>query len=250
MMARPIYAANWKMNVTPAEAERYFAEFLPLVPRAGGRLIFFPPALSLAAARAAASGREEIEFGVQNIFWEPHGAFTGEISAPMAAAAGAGVVLVGHSERRHVFGETDEETARKVHAALATGLAPLLCVGETIDERRAGLAEAVVERQLAAVLPTLDARSARDLMIAYEPVWAIGTGETATPVDAGQMHGAIGRLAARMLGAGAPTPPVLYGGSVKPDNAADLLRQPGIGGLLVGGASLDPRSFARICAAG
>ena len=168
----------------------------------------------------------------------------------MAADAGASLALVGHSERRHVFGETPEDTARKVRAALDAGLRPVLCVGEKIEERRAGRAEATVREQLDAVLPGLAAEDAARLLVAYEPVWAIGTGETATPEDAAAMHA---RVRARLREAfgepGAAAVPILYGGSVKPENARELLAAPEVDGVLVGGASLDPAGFASICTA-
>jgi triosephosphate isomerase (TIM) len=171
------------------------------------------------------------------------------VSVPMAAEAGAAFVLVGHSERRHVFGESVADTVRKVRAVLNGGLMPMLCVGETLEERRAQRAEAVVDDQLAPALAELQDGEAERLVIAYEPVWAIGTGVNATPADAGAMHRFIrGRLNARFGSAGSSIP-ILYGGSVKPDNAAQLLAEDGVDGVLVGGASLDPAGFAAICAA-
>lgn len=251
MAATPIFAGNWKMHMAPGEAESFLADFLSRCsPSAERAVIFFPPAISLTAARGAAAGRSDIEFGVQNVYWEAKGAFTGETSAPMAAAAGAAHVLIGHSERRHVFGETNEGTRRKVEAVLEAGLRPMLCVGELLDEREAGRAAAVVEEQLAAVYGGLDASAAGRITIAYEPVWAIGTGRTASPEDARDMHAAVRAYLERQLGPEiAAATPVLYGGSVKPDNAADLISQEGVDGVLVGGASLDPEGFARICEA-
>jgi triosephosphate isomerase (TIM) len=248
---RPVLAGNWKMNHGPSETARFFADFLALHAPADDRtVVFFPPALSFAAAREAVQGRPDVRLGVQNVHWEASGAFTGELSVAMAADAGAGLVLVGHSERRHVFGETSGETAKKVRAVLDGGLTPVLCVGETIGERRADRAEAVVAEQLAPVLAILSADEIGDLVVAYEPVWAIGTGVTATPADAAAMHRAVrGRLAAAFGQAAADAVPVLYGGSVKPDNAAELMSQPGVDGVLVGGASLDPHGFAAICRA-
>jgi triosephosphate isomerase (TIM) len=246
---RPVLAGNWKMNHAPDDAAAFFRSFLPLRPPAEDRsVVFFPPALSFAAAREATAERRDVLLGVQNVYWEAEGAFTGEISAPMAAAAGAALALVGHSERRHVFGETAEETARKVRAVLDAGMAPVLCVGETLEERRAGRAEAVVAAQLAPVLEVLRDEEAGSLLVAYEPVWAIGTGETASPADAGAMHRAVrARLAEAFGEREAGAVPVLYGGSVKPENAAEILAEPGVDGVLVGGASLDARGFARIC---
>jgi triosephosphate isomerase (TIM) len=243
-----IIAGNWKMNIGPAEAREFFQVFSQaFAPNDDRQLIFFPPAVSLAAARDAVGDRSDIAFGVQNIYWEPSGAYTGEISAPIAQQAGATYVLVGHSERRHVFGESIEDTARKTVAAFDAGLIPVLCVGETIEERRAGRAEAIASEQLAGVLDRLSSSDLARILIAYEPVWAIGTGETASPQDAADMHGAI-RSELRRTGDSAAIP-ILYGGSVKPDNAAELLAASDVDGVLVGGASLDPRGFARICGA-
>jgi triosephosphate isomerase (TIM) len=250
MPTKPIFAGNWKMHLGPTEAERFFAAFLPACPHSENRSIaFFPAAVSLAPARAAVAGRGDISLGVQNLYWEAKGAFTGEISASMAVDAGARLALVGHSERRHVFGETSEDTRRKVSAALAAGLAPMLCVGELLDDREAGRAGAVVEEQLRAVFDALEEEEARRVLIAYEPVWAIGTGRTASPADAREMHAEVrsyldGRYGPSVAAAAA----VLYGGSVKPENAAELIAEEGVDGLLVGGASLDPAGFARICA--
>lgn len=247
----PVLAGNWKMNHGPSETARFFADFLAMHEPADDRtIVFFPPAISFAAAREAVQGRPDVRLGVQNVHWEASGAFTGELSVGMAADAGAELVLVGHSERRHVFGETSEETARKVRAVLDGGLTPVLCVGETIDERRADRAEAVVAEQLAPVLAILSAEELAELVVAYEPVWAIGTGVTATPGDAAAMHRAVRERLAEAFGqAAADAVPVLYGGSVKPDNAAELMSQPGVDGVLVGGASLDARGFAAICRA-
>ena len=248
---RPVLAGNWKMNHRPSETGRFFADFLNLHAPADDRtVVFFPPALSFAAAREAIQGRPDVRLGVQNVHWEKSGAFTGELSVGMAKDAGAELVLIGHSERRHVFGETSDQTARKVRAVLDGGLTPVLCVGETIDERRAGRAEAVVAEQLAPVLAVLSAGEIGDLVVAYEPVWAIGTGVTATTQDAGAMHAAVRERLADAFGQeAADAVPVLYGGSVKADNAAELMSQPGVDGVLVGGASLDPQGFAAICRA-
>ena len=248
---KPVLAGNWKMNHGPSETARFFADFLAMHQPSDDRtVLFFPPAISLAAAREAIQGRPDVRLGVQNVYWEKSGAFTGELSVAMAADAGAEFVLVGHSERRHVFGETSEEAAKKVRAVLDGGLVPVLCVGETIEERRAERAEAVVGEQLAPVLAILDEREMAELIVAYEPVWAIGTGATAHPEDAAAMHHAVReRLAAAFGEPAAHAVPVLYGGSVKPDNAAELMSQPGVDGVLVGGASLDAQGFAAICRA-
>ena len=251
MLATPIIAGNWKMHYGPTEAERFFTSFLAACPAASGRSIaFFPPAVSLAAAMRATERRDDIHLGIQNLYWEPKGAFTGETSAAMAADAGATLALVGHSERRHVFGESDQETERKVLAALAAGISPVLCVGEQLEERESGQAAAVVEKQLEAVFVRLPDSDAAGVVIAYEPVWAIGTGRTASPSDAREMHAEVRRYLERRYGGDrAARTPVLYGGSVKPDNVAELIAQEGVDGVLVGGASLDPAGFALICAA-
>jgi triosephosphate isomerase (TIM) len=248
---KPVLAGNWKMHKSPAETREFFAAFLELYgERADRSVIFFPPAVSLAAAIEGTHSRSDVELGVQNIYWEPSGAYTGEISAPLAAAAGARYSLIGHSERRHVFGESIEDTRRKTLAALAAGLLPVLCVGETIEERRAARAETVVAEQLDGVLPSVDDQQISSLLIAYEPVWAIGTGETASPDDAAQMHRAVRQNLRHRFGeAPAAAIPILYGGSVKPDNVQQLLAADQVDGVLVGGASLDAAGFSRICTA-
>ncbi len=206
-------------------------------------LIVFPPAVSLEAA--AGVRPERVQVGVQNIHWEDEGAFTGEISAAMARQVGAELALIGHSERRHLFGETDEQVALKTGAAVRNGLTPVLCVGETLSERRAGRVDEVILRQLDAALPELSA--APRALIAYEPVWAIGTGENATPGDASMAHATLRGRLSEALGAGvAARVAILYGGSVKPGNAAELLAAEHVDGVLVGGASVDPVSYVEI----
>jgi triosephosphate isomerase len=202
--------------------------------------------VSLEAAFSARTAR--VQIGVQNVYWEDEGAFTGEVSASMAREAGAALALVGHSERRHVFGETDEQVARKTDAVVRNGLTPVVCVGETLAERRAGRVEEVILRQLDAALPAL--ASARRALVAYEPVWAIGTGETATPSDASAAHVTLrARLREGLGEAAGSAVAILYGGSVKPANAGELLAADEVQGVLIGGASLDPGSFAAIAAA-
>ncbi len=246
-LPRPVLAANWKMNLGPDDAHRFVTAYIARVPVVSDRtVILFPPALSLAAARAAASERADIQFGVQNVYWEPKGAFTGEISAPMARASGAHFVLVGHSERRHVFHESDEDTARKCEAVTAAGLTPVLCVGELLAERESGRTNAVVTRQLTVGLNRLSPEQVARALIAYEPVWAIGTGRTATPADAAETHAVLSATLRTQLQRRVATPPILYGGSVNPGNAPALLAAEGVDGLLVGGASLDPGSWAAI----
>ena len=246
----PVLAANWKMHVGPTAASSFLESFLLRhAPRDDRSVILFPSALSFAAARHAAAARPDIQFGVQNIHTAEKGAFTGENSASIAADAGARYVLVGHSERRHVFGESDADTAEKCSRAASHGLVPMLCVGEKIEEREAGETEAVVLRQLRAGLSALSPTELLNAMIAYEPVWAIGTGRTATTQDASTAHHAI-RAELRSLGGEATdVVPILYGGSVNVGNASALLGAPGVNGLLVGGASLDPESWASICSA-
>ena len=244
-----VIAGNWKMHMGPTETLAFFDDLTVDGVSARHELLLFPSAVSLTTASEASSRDPRVRLGVQNIHWEDEGAFTGEVSAPLAVAAGASFALVGHSERRHVFGETDHETSLKVLAAHRHGLVPVLCVGETLAERRAGRVEEVVLRQLAAALDDLSSDGER-FLLAYEPVWAIGTGETATAEDAAAAHATLRARLAETLGAErASTVPLLYGGSVKPANAADLLAAPDVDGVLVGGASLDARSFVAIAAA-
>src|SRR5690606_9908829 len=207
-----VYAANWKMHLPPAEARAFAARCLALTTPVRGRSPWiFPPAVSLEGTATAFHGRPDIRVGAQDVHWEPKGAFTGAISVPLAAGAGAAGALVGHSERRHVFGETDAETGRKVQALLGAGLTAMLCVGEKLDQREAGETEAVCLRQLRAGLEGVNGGAWERVIIAYEPVWAIGTGRNATPEDAAQVHRAIRAELARL---GAPgRRPVLYGGS-------------------------------------
>jgi len=245
-----VVAGNWKMHHGPSATRAFFRDFQPDLGAAPPTLIVFPPALSLAAAVESRGGRPEVALGVQNLHWEPKGAFTGEISASMALEAGARYALVGHSERRHIFGETDEHVARKVRSAALEGLTPVICVGETLDERRAGRVDEVVLRQLHSALEGLSETPGKRFLVAYEPVWAIGTGETATPEDASAAHGTLRRALHAALGAEwAQRVPLLYGGSVKPENARGLLEADDVDGVLVGGASLDPASFAAIAEA-
>lgn len=245
-MRRLLFAANWKMHLGPSGAAAFLETFLDAWPGAGDdrEVWFFPPALSVETVRRVIDGRAGLAVGVQNVHWEPRGAFTGELSVPMAADAGVHAVLVGHSERRHVFGETDDMCRRKVEAVLEGGLTPVLCVGETLDERERGETLAVVTRQLA-VLSNFDPAGAARTIVAYEPVWAIGTGRNATPEDAAQVHAAIReRLGAHGLDGSRAR--ILYGGSVKPGNARALVSQESIDGVLVGGASLDPAAWLEI----
>jgi triosephosphate isomerase (TIM) len=251
-----VVAGNWKMHLGPLEGTR-FVEELDLAGRpAETEVILFPPAISVGAVLEALRSKGDglTWVGVQNVHHEDAGAFTGETSAPMAREAGATHVLVGHSERRHVFGETDEDTRRKVETVLAHELVPVLCLGETLEERREGRVGEVIRRQLDAVTEAEPVRGAlaagAAFLLAYEPVWAIGTGETATPGDASEAHGILRARLEETLGEGsARAIRILYGGSVKPENALQLMEAPGVDGVLVGGASLDAPSFARIVAA-
>jgi triosephosphate isomerase len=241
-----IYAANWKMHLGPAAGRDLVRSVLNRVrPREGRTLLFFPPAVSLSAVVGEVAGRRDTAAGVQNVYYEPKGAFTGETSAPLAAEAGAAWCLVGHSERRHRFGETDQETGWKVRAAFAAGLTPMLCVGEKLEERQAGTTESVVLRQLEAALAGLDAASVARVVIAYEPVWAIGTGMNATPADAAAVHRTIRSWLKAQTPAGTKAR-ILYGGSVSAKNAAELLAEPELDGVLVGGASLEADSWVTI----
>ena len=242
-MRRLLFAANWKMHIPPAEARSHLRTFLGAYgPRPGRDVWFFPPALSLEAVAQVIAGRGDLRAGVQDVYWEPKGAFTGAISAPLAAQTGAAAALIGHSERRHVFGESDADTRKKVAAVGAAGLVPVLCVGELLAERDAGQTLAVVTRQLAAALEHAPAALSQ-VIVAYEPVWAIGTGRNATPADAALVHRHIRQW---LRAQGAATPRVLYGGSVNLKNIADLLAEPELDGVLVGGASLDADGWAQL----
>jgi len=245
-MRIPLLAANWKMYKTPSEARAFVSAFRATPPPKHAEVVLFPPAIDLPATVEAAAG-SKLRVGAQNIYFEDEGAFTGEISAPMVAAAGGTHVLIGHSERRQHFGETDPMVNRKLRAALRHGLVPVVCVGEHLSEREGGQTETVLRRQVGEGLAGLSAAEAGALVIAYEPVWAIGTGRTATPDIAAGAHAIIRHEVARILGQPfADAMRVLYGGSVKPENARQLLGEHDIDGALVGGASLDPASFARI----
>ena len=250
-MRPKIIAGNWKMNLDHAAGAALASSIRDRL--AGSpppcEVVLIPPFTSIPAVAAAVEG-SPLRIGAQDLWYEPDGAFTGEISAAMIAALGCRYVLVGHSERRHVIGEDGTLLARKLRAALAGGLFPIYCVGELLEDREAGNAEGVVQRQLREGLDGLDPAEATRVVVAYEPVWAIGTGRTATPGDAGAMHAVIRGLLGDLFGEPeAQEAVILYGGSVKPDNARDLLSREGIDGALVGGASLDAASFAAIIAA-
>ena len=243
-MRRLLFCANWKMQIGPAEARDFARRFRMKYTAADDREAwFFPSAVSIEAACAGFAGLSGVRIGAQDVHWEPKGAFTGAVSVALARSAGATAALVGHSERRHGFGETDEETGKKVRALLAGDMAPILCVGEKLDERERGATAAVVSRQLGAGVEGLGPGELNRLIIAYEPVWAIGTGRHATPADAATVHAGIRSALTKR---GATTIRILYGGSVNQSNVAVLLAQSELDGVLVGGASLDPEGWAGI----
>jgi triosephosphate isomerase len=246
-MRTPIIAGNWKMYKTVGDAVKYVKEFRSLVKDVTDvEIVVAPPFTALHAVAEAARASNVIVAG-QDLHWEREGAFTGEVSAPMLREAGAECVIIGHSERRTHFGETDDSVNRKTHAAFAAGLTPIVCVGETLDQRDRGETLAVLDRQLNKGLDGLTAEQLSLLIIAYEPVWAIGTGRTATPEQAGEAHGHVRRRLHQWFGASpAEACHVIYGGSVKPDNIRDLVGQPDVDGALVGGSSLDVAQFFQI----
>jgi triosephosphate isomerase len=246
-MRQKLMAANWKMNKTPDETRDFFRDFLPLVAgHSRDQIVVCPPYTDVDAAIAAARG-SNVAIGVQNVHWKADGAYTGEISAPMLLSLGVTHVIVGHSERRQYFGETDDTVNLRLKAALEAGLTPICCVGEVLEEREAGLCDDVLRRQCVRAFHAISAKKAAKLVVAYEPVWAIGTGKNATPEIASQAHAVIRGEATEVFGEEfASKLRILYGGSVKPDNVAELMAQEEIDGALVGGASLDPKSFAAI----
>ena len=240
-------AGNWKMYKTPAETVQFFEKFRPLVERAEHcEIVICPPFTNLAAAVDAAKGTR-IGVGSQNIGWAREGAFTGEVSGPMLNAVGVTHAIIGHSERRQYFCETDETVLKRTQAALEFGLTPIVCVGERLEEREGGATEAVLVKQCDCGIAGLSAEQFARIVIAYEPVWAIGTGKTATPEIAADAHRTIRAQVRAKFGKDAgDAVRILYGGSVKADNVKTLMAQPEIDGVLVGGASLDPVSFASI----
>ncbi len=246
-MRKKLIAANWKMYKTPAEAQAFVRAFLPLVAgHTRAEIALCAPFVCLPALVEAVRGTA-LGVGGQNMYWEKEGAYTGEISAGMLVAAGCSHVILGHSERRQYFGETDEIVNRKLEVALEAGLTPIACVGEVLEEREAGLTEDVLRRQCSRAFRGISGKKAAKLVVAYEPVWAIGTGKTATPQLASDAHGVIRQKAGECFGKEfAAGLRILYGGSVKPENATALMSEEEIDGALVGGASLDPKSFAAI----
>jgi triosephosphate isomerase len=246
-MRRRVIAGNWKMFKTIAETRAYFSVFLPLVwGTKNCDIVIAPPFTSILAAVGAAKG-SRVAIAGQDVYWEKEGAFTGEISPHMLVEAGCRYVIVGHSERRQFFGETDETVAKKTKAALAAGLTPIVCVGEMLVEREAGMTERVCRTQFRGSLAALTPEEFSRILLAYEPVWAIGTGKTATPDIAASAHRFLRQCAGEQFSAGhASALRILYGGSVKPDNIQGLMAQEQLDGALVGGASLDAKSFASI----
>ncbi|HVH70029.1 MAG TPA: triose-phosphate isomerase [Candidatus Dormibacteraeota bacterium] len=244
---RRVIAGNWKMFKTQTETRAFFSAFAPLV--AGSKhcdIVIAPPFTAISAAVESVKNTN-IAISAQDVYWEKEGAFTGEISAGMLVEAGCRYVIIGHSERRQLFGETDESVAKKTKAALGRNLIPIVCVGETLAERESGQTHHVCKTQFYGGLGALTPEEFSRILIAYEPVWAIGTGRTATPEIAAEVHQFLRRCAAEKFStAHASTLRILYGGSVKPDNIKGLMAQEELDGGLVGGASLDPKSFAAI----
>ena len=247
MARKKFVCGNWKMHKNSVEARALVKELRGLVEALAERVdvAVAPPFTALAAAAEALQG-SRIQLAAQNVHAEPQGAFTGEVSAAMLADAGCRHVIVGHSERRQLFGETDEGVRKKVGAVLAAGLQPILCVGETLGEREAGKTLEVVGRQVRAGLSGIPSNVLVALTVAYEPVWAIGTGKTATTAQAQEVHAAIRALLREVAGGLADQVRIQYGGSVKPENAAELMAQPDVDGALVGGASLKGSDFSQI----
>jgi triosephosphate isomerase len=248
-MRTPFIAANWKMYKTVQEAVVFVKEFRSMVKDVDNVEIVVAPPFTALHAVAEAARNSNVGVAGQNLHWQREGAFTGEISADMLHEAGADYVIIGHSERRRLFGETDETVNRKLVAALGVKLTPIVCIGETLEEREAGQMLSVLDRQIKAGLDSMTSEQVASLVLAYEPVWAIGTGRNATPAEAGEAHGHIrGRLRQWFGGDAADHCHVIYGGSVKPDNIHELVTLPDVDGALVGGASLEVRGFFDIVA--
>ncbi|SLM48285.1 Triosephosphate isomerase [Nitrospira japonica] len=250
-MRTPLIVGNWKMNKTASEGRAFVRDFQQLVePSTDVEVVLAPPFTALESVRSSLGATSRIMLGAQNLHWEQQGAFTGEISGSMLLDLGCRYVIVGHSERRTLFWERNEDVQKKVRAALACGLRPILCVGESLTERETGQTERIIDEQLSAGLDQLTDANLKTVTIAYEPVWAIGTGRAATTVQAGDVHRSIRAFVAnRWKDAAAATMRILYGGSVTAQNAASFLESPDIDGALVGGACLNPDSFAKIIAA-
>lgn len=245
-MRTPIIAANFKMHQTAAETAAYASALLDELGKLENvEILVAPPFTALDRGGQAFAG-SSVKLCAQDVHAEPQGAFTGEVSVSMLADLGCTYAIVGHSERRTLFGETDEAVSAKVHSLLAGGLRPIVCVGESLEERESGQTQEVVEAQLAGSLAGVEPTRAQQIVLAYEPLWAIGTGRTAAPESAQEVHQAIRNHLRRRFGAHADDLRIQYGGSVRPENASDLMAQPDIDGALVGGASLDPAGFASI----
>ena len=247
MARKKLIAANWKMYKTPDQAREFFRDFLPLVQgHDRDEIVVCPTFLAIDAAVNSAKG-SNVAVGAQDVHWEKEGAFTGEINAAMLVAVSVTHVIIGHSERRQYFGETDEQVAQKVRAAHRDGLIPIVCVGETLAQRERGETTALIARQIRTALQEHAQTTFSSLIVAYEPVWAIGTGQTATPAQAQEVHAAIRATLTELSDrATAEMVRILYGGSVKPDNVDGLMAEADIDGALVGGASLQAEAFARI----
>ena len=246
-MRRRVIAGNWKMFKTQAETRAFFSAFAPLVAASKHCDIVIAPPFTAIPAAVEAAKNTNIGISAQDVHWEKEGAFTGEISTGMLVEAGCRYVIIGHSERRQFFGDTDETVARKTKAALTAGLTPIVCVGETLANREAGMTHQVCQAQITYGPGSLTAEEFSRILIAYEPVWAIGTGRTATPEIAAEVHRFLRKCAAEKFSAAhASALRILYGGSVKPDNIQGLMAQEELDGALVGGASLDAKSFAAI----
>jgi triosephosphate isomerase (TIM) len=246
-MRATVIAGNWKMHGTIAETRRLLGKLRLRLGEIEGRTVVVAPPFAALAAAAEELRKCPIELAAQNVHWEPKGAFTGEVSAAMLLEVSCRWAIIGHSERRQLFGETDAAVNRRTRAALAAGLQPIVCVGETLEERESGATLEVVSRQVRVALLGASPADIERICIAYEPVWAIGTGRTAAPAEAEQVHREIRRIVGE-IGGGETSNRlrILYGGSVKPENVDSLMAEPDIDGALVGGASLDPASFARI----
>ncbi len=247
MARKPLLAGNWKMNKTVAEAVELVSGLKKNLDGVKDREILVCPTFTCLSKVSEVIKGSNISLGGQNMHWESKGAFTGEISGKMLVDVGCKYVIIGHSERRQLFGETDETVNKKIKAAFSNGLIPVACVGETLDEREKNITFKVIDRQVKAGLAGLTPEQANTIVIAYEPVWAIGTGKTATPAQAQEVHAYIRKIYGELCGKTAgENVRILYGGSVKPDNTKELMSQPDIDGALVGGASLELDSFTKI----
>ena len=245
-MRKPIIAGNWKMNKTPEEAKELVTALVPLVKNAKCDVVICPPFVDLCAVKPIIAGTN-IHLGVQNIHWAEKGAFTGEISADMLKAHGVEYAIVGHSERRQYFGETDATVNQRTKAAIAAGITPIICVGESLEQRESGVTNAVVSGQTKAALDGIEAKDVETLVIAYEPIWAIGTGKTATKEDANATIAVIRGAIAEVYGKDvAEKVRIQYGGSINPKNASELMSMPEIDGGLIGGASLKAEDFSKV----